>query len=421
MRVSPQSGSSALRALCLTVGLTAALPSSTWAQAQGTGGLKITFGIDQGIDWKDNPNFNIPASGTETIGRTQLSFGFLSETRNQRLAINARGALEAGSGSENGLVSPSVSLSYQRDAISTALEFTAFLREADVSTLDFFNITDGLGAPVTVAISGTGTRRQTGAATKLSFGQNAPFGGNVSLGLTDSTYLGTTDPSLIDNRRINADLTLRFDLTQTTIATATFSGSRLKDEGAAAENSETLSFGLRQDRPNGVYTATLSATRTINGTRQSLRFGRNLDFPTGTLSANLGIVHTISGSTQAVGALSWQQTLVNGSLSIGLARDVTSNDANSETRVSRLSMSYSRALTQTLGLDLSAGIQDSIETFSGLSTKTTNLSASLRKQLTPDWGVTFGANHRIRDKSIAGSATSSSVFLTVGRIFEYYP
>ena len=423
MQVSRQSRPAALCLLCMTASLAAVLPASGWAQqTQPTGGVLINFGIEEGIYWKDNPSLNIPSKGSEASSRTKLNFGLVSETRIQKLAFTAQGTLVAGNGREKGMTSPSVNLSYSRTSAATTLDFSAFLRSSDVSTLDLLNGIDGTGAPIVVAVSGTGTQRQTGANTTLTFGQNSRFGGSFSLGLTDTKYLDTTDPTLIDNRRNTAKLSLRFDLNETTTANLGLSGSQLKDQGAPTDTNSSVAHGLVHVVPDGTYTADLGTANSKDGARQSLRFGRSLDLPAAKISGNLGVVRLSSGSTQVIGALDWQQQFASGgALTLGLSRNVTNNSNNNETRVSQLTMSYNQPLTPTLDLGLSAGLQQSSASLTGLKSTGTDFSASLSKQLTPDWAMNFGASHQIRDRNSSGRAASSTVFLTIGRNFAFRP
>ncbi|WP_146036556.1 hypothetical protein [Pseudotabrizicola formosa] len=404
-----------LGAACLMAGVV--LPG--FAQEQG--GLRLTFGINQGLDWRDNPDLETPSSGSETTSRTQLRLGLISETPTQRLAFDLGGTVVAGSGSEKGLNTPSATLAYRLESAASALELEAFLREADVDTLDFIFGGDDLNAPVVTAVTGSGTRRQTGATASIDFGRDAPFGGSFSLGRTETDYTATTDPSLIDSLRTTARLALRFDLSPVTSVTTSLSASRLEEEGASPEDSETLAIGLTHSLPTGAYTASMTIGRTEEGTRESLSFGRSLDLPAGQLSATLGLSRPVTGKTQGIGTLNWQQDLANGSLQLGLARSVTGNDRDEETRVSRLSMSYAQELTPRLGLSLSAGLQDSRETQTGLSSRTTNLSASLRQELTEDWGLNLGLTHRVKDEDGAGRVRSNGVFLSVSRDFVFFP
>lgn len=417
MQLLRQSGLTALCYVCVL----AALSSQAFAQTQDAGGVSFTFGIQQGVYWKDNPDLSIPATGSSFVGNTVLSFGLVSETQTQRIALSADGTLETGNGRENGITLPSVELSYRRAVASAALGITAFLSEDDVSALDFLETTDTLGTPITVSTTGTGTRRQTGATAKFDFGVDDPFGGTLSLRRTDTTYIGTSDPSLIDNTRTTAGLSFRFDVTEVMTATASLSASRLKDDGAPATNSNGVSVALKQARPDGAYTATIAVAHSISGSRQSLRFGRDLDLPTGSLSVDLGIAHTAAGSTLAIGALTLQRDMLHGSLQLGLSREVTSTDSDTETRLSNLSMGYTHEITPTLGLTVSAALRNSHETSTGLETTSTNLSANLQQQLAQDWGLNFGATHRISDKDISGRAKSSSVYLNLSRNFTFRP
>ncbi len=420
MQVSRQSGPTPLRMLYKATGLAPFVLAglSGFAQAQEAGGMILSFGIEQGLYWEDNPDLDIPSTGSETSSHTTLSFGFVSETRSQRFAFDAQGTLVAGDSSETGLVTPSARLSYSRSSASTTLDLAAFLTETDVSALDYLSGVDSTGTAVTLAVSGSGTQRKTGANAKLTFGQDSRFGGSFSLGVTKTSYVDTTDPSLLDNHRNTAQLSLRADLNKTITATLGLTASQLKEQGAASDNSSSVSLGLAYARPNGSYTATIGTANSSAGSRQSLRFGRALDLPTGQLSASFGIAHLATGKTQAIGALDWQQDFARGALKFGLSRDVTNNDSDAETRISRVAMSYSQALTQTLDLSLSAVLQDSFDTATSLTTTTTNISANLNKDLTKDWGMTLGTSYRVNDKDSIGRANSSTVYLSIGRKFE---
>lgn len=399
--------------------LLGAFPSSVMSQEGG--GVVMTFGVEQTLRWQDNPGLGTPAAGSEAQSRTGLSFSIVSETRTQRLALDTNATVVAGQASRTGLISPSAELSYRREAASSLLELTAFLSEKDVDTLEFEVDDPTASIPILTAVTGRGTQRLTGATAKLTFGQDAPFGGSVSLRSASTNYTGTSDPDLVDNRRDTARLSLRFDLTEVTTATAGLSVSRLAETGAADDRTETLSFGLEHALQTGSLTLDANATHGKNGTRYGLSFGRQMELPSGELKASLGLSWPVTGNMQMIGALDWRHDMPMGALSTRVSRSVANNVRDEETRVDRLDVTLEQALLPRLNGSLALGLQDSSNGASGLSTKTTRLDASLNYALTEDWGLRFAAQHRIRDTTGSGRAKSTTVSMTLSRSFEYLP
>lgn len=386
------------------------------------GGVLLTFGIDQGLRSESNPGLATPAAATRQTARTTLSFGAVTETRSQRLAFSAQGVLVTGDGATDGLAEPSASLSYQRESVNSLLRLTASLREQEVDALDFFLDTDETDAVIITAVAGTGTQRRIGYGAFLEFGREAPFGGSLSINRAETEYTGTTDPTLIDSTRDTLRLSLRFALSEATEITATASQSRLDEVGAAATSTtDSLSLGLAHDLPNGQLTAEASLTDTAAGQRESLSIGRSFDLARGQLTARLGLSSQATGGSALTGSLAWAQDLPNGKLSFNLTRSVTGDARDSETRLTRLNIGYSRDLSPRLTGSLNMGLQDSQDTATATRTRTTNLSANLVYALTEDWGLDLGATHRIRDRDASPRADSTTFTLSLRRTFEFRP
>lgn len=400
--------------------LLAAMPSGV--QSQEGGGVLLTFGIEQMFRSQSNPSLNIPSSGTELQARTKLSFGLVSETRTQRLAFGANGTFVAGQAARTGFILPSAELSYSRSAASSQLELSAFTSRKDVDTLEFVTSDDPINNPILIAVTGSGTQQVRGAMAKLSFGQGLPFGGSVSVRVAKTSYSGTTDPNLVDSRRDTARLALHFDFTDVTTVNAGLSVSRL-DEAVLGTNkqTETLSLGLNHTLPTGSLSLDGNAAHDNAGTRYSLSFGRRLELPRGELNASVGLTWPITGRTQVTGALDWRHDLPNGVLSARVSRSVTSDARDQEVRVDRLDATLERALLPRLNGAFTVGLQDSNNSGTGVSTKSTRLDASLKYELTQDWGLRFGAQHRILNTQGSGKAKSTTLSVTLGRTFEYLP
>lgn len=409
------------RRLALAVGCVALIPAIA-TQAQEAGGVVFTLGVDQRFQWKENPSLSVVSTGQEATSRTRLTFGAVTQTRTQRLAFSASGTLAAGDGGNNGFTLPGADLSYRLDGASSSFAVSAFLRESDVSTSDFATDFGLDGLPVVSLIKGTGTEQRRGGTVSLEFGKGAPFGGDFSLGLTERVYTGTTDPDLIDNRRVTAGLSLRFALSEVTTATAKLSASELKEVGLPAKRNESLALGLEHSLPNGTVTVNATYANLDTGNRRSLNFGRNFDLPSGKLSASFGLSQSSAiAGTNAVGSVNWQKDLPRGKLNFSVSRSITGNARDSETDVSSLSLGVTQDLAPRLGMTVTLGLLDSRDTLTDISTKSTTVDASLRYALTEDWGMNFGASHSRRNEDGVGRAKSSSVFLSLNRTFEFRP
>ena len=403
-------------------GLAAVLTAGAAATQDG-GGILLTLGIDQRFSWDNNPSLEVPSTGGSLRSSTKLSFGFVSETARDRLAFNLGTLLRGesdGSGLDFGLESPSVELSYTRSGISSSLTASAFLREADLG--EGLSLIEGGEGEPPVLVFEDGATRTKGIRLAYKWGEGAPFGGALRAGLTDTDYRNTTDPDLLDNRTLTFGAGLRLALNEVTDATFDIDHRRYDEEGpAVAEDSTTFSAGLTRALPRGSLRGKLSATSDEDGTRTSFSFGHSYDLPQGSLSFDLGLTEAAAGGTDLTGALAWKQDLPRGSFSAKLSQAVTNDTDNDETLVTALSLGLTQELSPLMGLSMGATWAHSETTASGLATDSTSLNASINYALNEDWSMNFGATHRINDEDGVGRAKSNSVFLSIGRTFEWRP
>ena len=393
---------------------------STATSAQEGNGRLLTFGISQNFSWADNAGLAIPSEGSRLRADTQLSFGAVFEGPRDLLTFDSGLALRGqddGSGFEFGVENPSTELGYKRSGATSSFTASAFFRESDLA--------EGLALSddeTPVLVLENGSARITGGRLGYSFGDGEPFGGNLRAGLTDTDYTGTTDPDLVDNRTLTAGVGLHFSLNEVTEATLDID-HRLYDEAGAApeESSTTVAAGLVRTLPRGSLRARLSTTFDEDGRRSGLSFGRSIDLPNGALSLDLGLTESEGGGVDVTGAVAYQQELPRGGLSARLSRAVTTDAGNDETLVTALSLGLTQELTPRMGLNMGADWSRSEDTTTGLATDNASLNAAVNYALTPDWTLNAGATHRMRDEDGIGRADSNSVFLSVGRTFEFRP
>ena len=389
--------------------------------AEEAGGLRLTFGVGFRAETSSNLGLETPDEGRTSQIATRLSFRLEDATRAGSLFLAASGslrALDGPDGTETGFETPDLSFGYRREGARSALDVTAFLREADLDTLRGQLVDPDTGEVST--LSGEGTQRQTGGTVAYTFGAGEPWGLTLSAGLTDTTYRDA--PAEVDNRRTNAGATLRFALDPATEATIGLRGSTYKEEGAARRDTLRTELGLSRSLPVGMISATLFAEDTEDGTRTGLSFGQSTELASGArLSYSLGATRSASGDTNLTGAVDWMQPLPRGSLSLGLRRAVTSGDGDAETLATSLNLGVTQDLSPRTGLSIGLNAAEAEDTLTGDTTRTATLNATLTHALTEDWALDAGYSYRWRDGDTEGRANSDMVFLELRREFEWRP
>jgi hypothetical protein len=403
-------------------GVVAALTAGA-ALTQEGGGLVLTLGVHQRVSLVDNPGLDIPSTGSSARFDTRLSFGVVSETPKNRLAFNLGAVLrgeDGGSGFGFSLDNPSAELAYTRSGPSSSLTLSAFLRESDLGEgLTLIEGTDGNPPVLTFE---DGSARTKGVRLAYSWGEGAPLGGTLRAGISDTDYHDTTDPDLLDNRTVTVGAGFRFALNEVTEATVNLDHRRYDEDGpTAAEDSTTLSAGIVRTLPRGSLNVKLSTSDNEDGSRSGLSFGRVFDLPRGSLSFELGMTEATGSGVDITGSLNWRQDLPNGGLLAGLKRAVANDTDNQETLVTSLSLGMTQELAPRLSLNLGASWTQSEKQATGLATDTTSLDASVSYALTEDWAMNFGASHKVKDEDGVGSTDSTSVFVSLGRTFEWRP
>ena len=206
------------------------------------GGIVQTFGIAQRFEASDNANLDSPSPGNSLSSITRLSYGVVSETPISRLALLTSGdyrqAVGPGSSSiQDGLVSPFLSFSYDRAVIDANLNLSGSLSETDISDINTFNSIDPNDPNRNLSFlnaTGGGKEQNYTLDASLNLRTNSPLSYGFTAGLSDTTYIGTTDPALISYHSAYAGISANLALSS--VATARFGlrYSIYKDETVGA-------------------------------------------------------------------------------------------------------------------------------------------------------------------------------------------
>ena len=449
---------SAAAALALTVATTAV------ATAQELRGMQATVGFDTRLEGGRNFALARPSEGSTLRGSSGLSLRFISETRTEQFLLDtgSRFTLAREPGERVSEFSdPRLRLSYRREGVDSLFSLQGSARRARVDFLrDLEQFVDEDGVLVLPEdfgdLTGSGRRLDYSAEMRLELGREAAPAGlslaarvsgidytDAAANLFDQRRLGLTatgrlrlspvltanlvlqhdrlridDPARTDRRTQAVRVGLRYALDPTTELSASIGGSRIDTrEFGITSRSEGLvgDVSLARALPGGPVSAQFSASRVEAGQRLSLSVGRQLERPLGGISGRLGVSRGPDGSVNAIGDLGWSRALPDGTVSASLARGVglTSDDEERITTTLRLNYSHAFSDVSSVALRLIHARTESVATAGRVSR--TDIGATYRHQITPDWALDAGLNYRLRQERGVGSARAPSLFVSLGR------
>ena len=442
------------------------------ALAQEIDAVRMSFGVEQGFEFGDNLALEDPSEGESSIATTTLSFGVVTATERQQLDFNISGALQIQNtpntdGTETGFADPRVDLAYTLNGRDSQFTVDGTYFESDIDTLSLSDFIDRDGVVVLPEdfsnLQGTGTRASYDLGLRLQMGLEAPLGFDLSAGASGIDYTDTNDPNLFNYNRTYAgaralfrpndvltgsvglrystydasddtltyrtrttgDVGLEYDISPRATLTASLGLTEITTEELGLPDDTTDSpvgsIGYLLDMPDGQITVNLDATVDENGDqRTNLVFGRSRDLPDGQLSYTLGLTDPEFSSVEPIGSLRWQRDLPAGQISAQLSRAVTTTSEDETDLSTLVVLNYEQSINDVSGFGLTASYGQTDGTGTSDSTTRTGISATYRHALTADWGLNTGVSYRTLDDN-GGNASSPSVFLNIGRRFDFRP
>jgi hypothetical protein len=221
------------------------------------------------------------------------------------------------------------------------------------------------------------------------------------------------------------DLGIEYVISERARLNASIGTSEIRTEefGVTETTSSPVgTLGFIYDMPNGTATVDFDATTDEDG-QERLNFvvGRSLELPDGSLSATLGFTDPESDDPEPIGSLQWRRDLPDGQITARIRRSVTSSN-NDESRLSTLvAFGYDRDINDLSGIGFDIVYGETSATETDNEVRRIDLSAAYRYALTPDWNLNTGVSYEVRDEDTVGRAESPSVFLSIGRQFDFRP
>lgn len=440
-------------------------PQNTSPGNPQAGGLTASLRVGQRLDYENRSGVGtVTDEGISTI--TGLGFVLDSTTRSQSLRLSMGTGLRyqishTEGGDRFDLDDPQLGLSYSIQSRAARLSFDGRYRRVDIEDAVFMQGPDSDDA----ALTGGGTRTTTRLGTKLELGRDAPFGAQLSYAVQTTRYGDTTDPSLVDLDTDSYAARLRFDisprlqlstfadisdrdaagpgssdrraqdygigtayqLTKRTKAQARLFHTRIDSDDNAGTTARITGTGgaleLDHKLQNGGLSFDASLQETVNGAERQLIFGRDLAFKRGTLGLTLGVSKTDGLEAEPLVGLALGYDLDGLSrLNLALTRDTAVDDDNDTTLNTRLSLGYSRALSELSNLQATLSlIEREVQTAAGQDQRATQLSLSHSYALGRDLALVSGYSFDQSKRDGQPETERSRVFVGLERTFNWRP
>lgn len=469
--MGPKTSKIAVIAAVTTLWPTFASPQQGGAGASG--GLQVDIGVSSKFSADSNFNLSSANPGTSYISDTKLTFGLSSKTSAYDFSLILGSTLrfaDIPGRSVAGLEDPTLKLKFVADSSNSRLTLTGGYRFVDREFMNPFQVEREEQALGTLVGNG-GTLRDRSVGLKYEAGLNAPLGFILDLSHAEKDYDNVASTSVKDTTRNSATGTVRFKLSpvvtgrfvvglanQKTYQSATnalitdrttndysvgvayevnpvlvvdaqigFTDvETVRPLGTTETSGLTGALSLTKSLPNGTIFGTLSSTRNQNGERVSLSFGRDLQLPNGALRGMIGITQGDTGQSSWIGSLSYSKQFRTDVLTVSVNRSASTNANDDEVIDSRVGVSYSHPINDDsrLGLSFDWGQQKDTGATSASTTELTNLQATYSYDLTSEWSLSSGVEWRKRvdtDPLSPTDATSTSIFVTLGRNFSFRP
>ena len=429
---------------------------AAFAQNANPPGLSINLDLSSGLEFSDNSE-----------ATTDLLLRFDSQTRNQQLSFSiGTGIIRpiGSSSSGSSLDRPRASINYMRD--NGMLQFTTSASYSINELKGRVSFTDPNDPTVSSFIDDPGEVENYRFSAGVVYGANNPFGVDISGSYSERNFINTLDPALEDSKRHRVDVSLRFDASPVLSIFPTYSYEVIEDEDAVNTKETTQRAGLRfrylassvvtvtggvrsaeietetdggggrvvatnsdldfnlgavVDRPNGSASVDFARDLRSTGPLDTVTVGRVMTLANGSdLSFSVGIASFGSGETAGIGRIALAYPVPTGQINLSARQSAVVGADMEEAVSSRFSAGYTHDLTSTSTLRLSANWAsfDVVTPAGGTDRTSSDISLEYRRQLTRDWNLRAGVEHRVSKQSGSARDTDDIVYINLSRSFS---
>lgn len=443
----------------------------TTGLATGTGsGLSVTLDYLTSLRHDNNLRLTDPSLGSTTWWENTLALSVLRQASDSTLALDLSGlyriANEPIIGTESSFSDPSAQLAYQRTRSNSQLGLILDYTEQDLAFNRSLTDTNLDGIIDSSDVIGTvGDRINTNANLNWAVGLNAPLGFLFDYSHRERRYKNTIDPGLFENSsdiftattlfrispvlqanlRVNYDDFSADDSAQTDRQTTTVSAggtynisattnvsadagyTRVDDTQRATNTNDVTedfvwNFAWNKALSDGTADFRINQSFGVNGSRLNAVAGRSYQRTNGSLSFNVGFTRGPFDEVTPIGEINYSYLLPSSRIGATIQRRVGTSTDSLETRQTLAFLTYDYFINPVSALSFSLDVVDQATEGTGSSNPRTRgtFNASYSRAITRDWAMNVGYQYE-RDDQNGFTASSSSVFLTLGRRFILKP
>lgn len=423
-------------------------------------GVNATISVSQRFEYNDSNTSTDPADNG-FFSRTGLGFGIVSESTLQTLSFTAETDLLAGDGLDGVEIdNESAELIYSYDLRQFGVELGLSYDETDVDSSVFLDALTGLSV-----VSDEGDRQVFRYSADFRFGEeDVGAWATLSYVFRDLSYVGTTDPALVDSERYEIDSDVFLRVSPNTVVNVGVSTENLDEDDALSSErtttgytvgfetevnaATTLGFDLFYDEAertssagttqndgfgfgaswvrelsDGILSVSYEDRATIAGQERDLIVERSYETKYLDLSASLGLSQFEDGDLNALlGLVIGYEINRSSSLDVELSQETSIDDDDVASIRTSFDVDYTQELTSLA--DFSAGVSFASTDILGAGTDSQTYSVDLgfNYELGSDWDLVSGIQFTSSQRD-DGSAdrNSSTIFLGLEKDFEFRP
>ncbi|MBW4964159.1 hypothetical protein [Sulfitobacter sp. CW3] len=393
------------------------------AQGAGSGGMALDLAVETSVDVRSNPQLDVVNPQRVDEISSAFSFGFLTETRSQKLSLGGGISLRGsdgpgGGGVANGVVDPFLALRYLRQVRDASLSFDARMQETDLTQTD-------PGEFAVMIPTGSAKQRSYSAEINMRWRETAPLGFGVLAGFQKAAFIdgsafGQGGQALSGTTRHRFDFLARLDLDAAHHLTTTL-GYRVFGQEAAAGRRESFQLNsvYQIDRPRVPFAIKLGYITTEAGHQLSGLVARHLALPNGAARAGIGAARATTGGRYVTGHLHYETVFSRGLFEASVNRKLTSSDQDDSEQISTaMGLQYRIDATPLDGFAVGIDWAEAKNTHSGLTTMNRILTVSYTRQMGREVDFNIGLRRRDVRDSVTGARQSNEIFMSLTRKFR---
>lgn len=424
------------------------------------GGTEMRLGFSTTVLHDSNRRLDRTDPGGSTEWVNRLDFGLATRNARSVLDVSAAGDFRYQDTpyDQNGFdfVNPDVRLAYGLEGARSALTLQSRLNEQELTGLT--TLVDGVTGDILVE-EDDGTRRVYQNSLSYRFGIDRPFETELSLSSSNIRYDGTSAREVFDTdtytfgldgraalspvmdlnlelgyRSYDADdasqttrdttrasVGLSYDITKVLTAKAAIGYTRVDQQGAARlqdQDGLIFSLGLKRALPTGTVGIAYGRSIGETGARDRVSVNAEIERKVHNLSGTVGLSTNENGDTDLVADVDYTHILRSGEITLGAFQSVGTDSDGFDRLTTQVEFAWQHQLNRASSLQLSANYS-AVDYSNPAEDDLTRgaITAQYNHQLTEDWVISSGVQHRQGRSSDGDDADSQAVFVTLSRDF----